>query len=219
MLRPVNINSVPKNGWTVTIEGAAPEIVSDHFSDLIKKAHTRLEANGMASHGWRERVIHEMCKQRPDIQCEDDELPPSRVATSDDAIRFLKTLWIAMKDGAQPVSEEEQDRRASICLQCPKRGVVNCYGGCGTIAGLMADLVIGSKSKRIPELFKQHCTCCGCELSSLTTYPIEVLAKVDADINFQSSEYPVECWKRQGIEKIQGENEPDSSAQPAPLAE
>lgn len=218
MRTPTNSNLVPPGGWTLDIPNGGPTIKSDNFSDFIKQVRVRLEANGMFHHGWREQYVDLMLQQRPDIPQEDDSLPPSRVATSDDAVRFLKTLWVAMKDGAKPVSEEEQDRRASICLSCPKRGVVNCYGGCGAIASMMADLVIGSKSKRIPELFKQHCVCCGCELASLTTYPIEVLAKVEGDINFKASEYPEACWKRQGIQALQGlQAEPPSSPQPPPL--
>lgn len=200
MLTPINTSAVPPKGWSLDIDKLGygplgPEIRSDNFSDFMRQIIVRLESNGGLPHGWREEVLDLMCRQRPDIPCEDTGLPPSRVATSDDAKRFIKTLWIAKREGAVAVSPEEQDRRGAICLQCPKRGYVSCFGGCGALVEMLSDLTLGSKARHLPELHKQHCTICGCELSSLTAYPLDVLQKVDAAMDFQSEPYPDFCWK------------------------
>ena len=56
-------------------------------------------------------------------------------------------------------------------------------------------MTIGSKGKGRPELHKMGCQACGCELSSLIMYPLDVLHEVDRKINFQPEEYDPNCWK------------------------
>lgn len=195
MLTPVSTSQVPPGGWSVQIEGAGPPIKADHWSVFISEIRNRLIANGLDSHGWKERAIDLMCRQRPEIQSEDKEVP-TRSVTSDDIQRFVRTIWEAWKAGAQAVSAEEQDRRAAICVECPKKGYVSCFGGCGALAATLAEMTIHSKARSIPELHKASCMVCGCELSTLTMYPLEVLQKVDAKIGFKTEEYPDHCWKK-----------------------
>ena len=194
MLTPVNTTLVPRGGWTVQIEGAGPPIVANHFSLFIKEVSKRLIANGLDKHGWREETLDLMCRQRPDIPCEDKEVN-TRAITGDDVKRFVTTLWEAWQAGAKPVSIEEQERRAAICMECPMRGNVSCMGGCAAMARALSDMTMGGSARNLPELNKQHCMVCSCELSSLTMYPLEVLQKVDEKINFKAGEYPANCWK------------------------
>ena len=195
MLYPTNTTVVPRGGWTVTIEGAGPMISSITWSDFIKTISTRLIANGLDHHGWREEMIDLMCRQRPDIESFDNGAPPSRAVTSEDLKRFVRTIWEAKVNGAEAVSPEEQDRRAQICMACPKKGYVSCGGGCGAFSQLLSELTIGSKARSYPELHKTACIVCGCELSSLIMYPLDVLQAVDAKIDFKTSEYDAKCWK------------------------
>ena len=194
MLTPTNTNLVPRGGWSVEIEGAGPPIVANHFSLFVKEIGKRLIANGLDKHGWREEALDLMCRQRPDIPCEDKEVQ-ARAVTGDDVKRFVKTLYEAWEQGAKPVSIEEQERRAAICMECPMRGTVSCMGGCGALARALSDLTMGGSARNLPELHKQSCLICGCELSSLTMYPMEVLRAVDEKINFKTTEYPPNCWK------------------------
>lgn len=196
MLAPINTNVVPPGGWTVTIKGAGPTIQANNWSLFIKEVFKRLVANKMDRHGWKEETVDLMCRQRPDIPSKDVDVP-TRDVTGDDVKRFLATIWEAWKAGAEPVSAEEQDRRAAICLQCPKKGYVSCMGGCGAMAQTLAEMTVGSKARLLPELHKASCLACGCELSTLTMYPLEVLKRVDKKINFQASEYWEKCWKVQ----------------------
>lgn len=178
----------------------------------------RLEANGQDKHGWKEEAIDLMCEQRPDIPQIDDEELPSRVITGSDIRKWIKTLYVSWKDGAEPVSVEVQDHRASICATCPKRAHVSCFGGCGVLAQVLSEMVIGAKGKTYPELHKTGCGVCGCEISSLILFPDEVLKKVDEEMQFPISEYPWHCWRRAQPKNIPPNPESlDSSAQPPPL--
>lgn len=215
MLKPISPNQVPPGGWTVEIEGAGPPIKGTHISEFINAVRIRLESNDLDHHGWKDEILDLMCRQRPDIPCEDDEAPPSRAITIDDIRRFISTLIETKKAGAEPVSEEEQDRRAAICGACPNKGHVACFGGCGSLAEILSNLVIGAKGKPRPELHKMGCNSCGCELSSLILYPLDVLRKVDDKIGPPLIPYPAHCWK---LDQPNIPPNPDgpSSAQPPP---
>lgn len=217
ILSPINTSLVPRNGWEVTIEGAGPTIRSDNFSDFIRQVRVRLESNGMDIHGWREETIDLMCHQRPDIPCEDRE-SKTREVTGADLRRFVRTIYEAWKDGAQPVSVEEQDRRAAICFSCPNRGHVACFGGCGALAEALSEMVVAGKGNRHPELHRTACLSCGCETSSLILYPMEVLMKVDAKVDFLAMPYSPQCWKRPENHPNIPPNPELSSPQPDPVA-
>ncbi len=194
MLVPSNTALCPRGGWSVTIEGAEPAIVSNHWMDFINQVSKRVRINGLDQHGWRERAIDLMCRQRPDIESHDEDIQ-LRDITGDDIRRFVRTMWEAVKAGATPVSGEEQERRAAICLDCPKRGYVNCMGGCGALAQALAEITIHGKTRDIPGLHKNSCMVCGCELSSLIMYPLDVIKAVDKKMDFTSGDYPDHCWK------------------------
>lgn len=194
--RPTNTAVVPPRGWTVDIPDAGPTIVSNNWSEFWSQVGLRLRTNGLDRHGWREWVMDLMCQQRPDIPCVDDSLP-SRDATGDDVRRFVRTIYETWKSGAQAVSDGEQDRRASICQTCPRRGYVSCLGGCGALAGALSEMTIGSKAKSRPELNKSACLVCACEISSLIMWPLDVLKAVDEKIGFEVGQYDPKCWKIQ----------------------
>lgn len=177
------------------LEGLGPKITSNNFSDFMGQVRVRLESNGKDFHGWREDVLDLLCHQRQDIKCVDKE-SRSRETTGADLRRFVRTLYAAKKAGAEPVSKEEIDRRAAICFSCPNRGHVACFGGCGWLAEVISEMVVSAKGNSHPELHKTACLSCGCETSSLILYPIEVLRKVDEEVNFLAMPYSPQCWKR-----------------------
>lgn len=194
-LKPKNTMMVPTKGWSVELPDLGPKIVSINYGEFIAMIKRRLESNGKDTPGWKDDALDLMCRQRPDIECEDDGTVVSREVTSDDVKRFVSTLIEAKRQGAKPVPVEEQERRASICAVCPNKGHVSCFGGCGTLATMLSELVVGANSNPHPDLHKMSCLSCGCELSSLILYPIEVLHAVDEKINFLARPYDSKCWK------------------------
>ena len=195
MKSPTNTTFVPRGGWSVEIPRAGPAIVADNFSVFIRTISSRLQANGLDKHGWKEWALHLMCEQRPDIPCVDTEEPAVRETTGDDIIRFVRTMYETWQAGATAVSDAEQDRRASICENCPKRAYISNCVGCGKLANMLSEMTVGSKAKGRPELHKTGCGVCGCEISSLIMFPLEVLQTVDAKIGFTTGAYPSHCWK------------------------
>lgn len=194
MKQPINTKTTPPRGWTIDFEGLGPLVSSNHFNDFMRQVYARLEANGTLTHDWREETLDLLCRQRPDIPCEDRELP-ERAVTSEDVKRWFKSMWETWKSGAQAVSAEEQDRRASICRDCPKRGHVSCFGGCGAMAEALSQMIVGTKARSYPDLHKTSCLVCSCEITSLVLFPLEVIQKVDEEAGFKVGDYPEHCWK------------------------
>lgn len=193
MLSPVNTSQVPRNGWSVTIEGAGPEIRADNFSVFIREVFNRLQANGLDKHGWRAEAIDLMCRQRPDIVSEDLDAPQMPAKTSDDVMRFLKTMWKGLEEGVQPVSEDLQNQRIDTCLACPQLTHIACSMGCSSLSDTINRFVMGRNLPKYPVIHKQACSLCGCTCSIKSMWPIAILKDVD-DKSATHPDYPPNCW-------------------------
>lgn len=188
--------SVPRNGYRIRFEQTGHEVVADHPSVWRAECRKHMEANGIPiTGGWWQRLLHEACEQHPEWECPDDDQPPSVRATSEDVWRFLTTLWRAMESGAKQVSPEEQERRLNICAVCPRRGVVQCSLGCGKLAEVLSRLAIGKPARIREDMHKQHCLHCKCELTSLASFPLEILQGVDREMGTDPAGYDSKCWK------------------------
>jgi len=156
-----------------------------------------MQDNGMDVPGnWQDQMFHLACEHNPNIECEDTE-NIVRVVTGQDIWRFLTAVWGSMESGAKPVSEEEAERRADICLVCPKRGFTPCLsGGCGKLAEVVTTLTLGRKIKHHEALHKASCGVCSCEINTLINWPLDVLSKVDEKTGFKKDEFPEACWRR-----------------------
>lgn len=219
MLEPENTSITPNGDWTVDIPGCGGKIKHDHFSVFRRLVHERMIANGLDKHGWWEYAQDLMCRQRPDIPCVDVS-KPRQALTIDDVVRFVSLLDRAVQDGAQPVDDTEYERRLSICKACPKRQYVESHGGgpvcggfCGWFSRALSNLVMGVRSNTLNELFKKSCPVCGCEITSMARYPLDLLHEVDSKTGFLTDGYPENCWK---AHPKSDEMPPESpSAQPA----
>jgi hypothetical protein len=193
MLTPLNTSQVPRGGWSVTIEGAGPEIRGDNFSAWIREVFERLQANGLDHHNWRAETIDLMCRQRPDIPSEDHDAPQMPAKTADDVLRFLRTMWKGYEEGVKPVSDELQNRRIDTCLACPKLTHIACSIGCSSLSDTINRFVMGRNLPKFPEIQKQACSSCGCTVSVKSMWPVAILREVD-EKSATHPNYPQNCW-------------------------
>lgn len=207
MLSPISTAVSPPHGWSVTIEGAGPEIRDYNFSAFIVMVSTRLQDNGLDKHGWRAWVIDLMCRQRPDIQSEDLDAPDHRSMTGDDVKRFLTTMWAIFEKGTEPVDFETQNRRVDICSACPKLGYISCFIGCSQITDVVNKFMAGRDVPKFPQIHKMACLACGCTASVKSMWPVAMLREVDAAMGVQPDYHP-KCWMLTEVQP--------SSAQPPP---
>jgi hypothetical protein len=109
----------------------------------------------------------------------------------DDVVSFLKSMKSMIAEGT--VSQEEANRRASICVNCPLNSNVT---GCLPCSGLasVAQSLIGNKKTPADHLLKM-CGVCGCVNKVKVWVKKETLDKLTT-VKDNQDKYPVGCWQK-----------------------
>lgn len=188
--------TTPPGGWIYVEPTTEVEFKHTSYEAIITMIRKHKRAMDLPIAGnWQDIVDDLMVKHNPRIRHKEAGVK-EKVITSDDILNFIVTLKEIGHTGLVP--EEEQDRRAKICLQCPKKGVVNCKG-CGWLARQLIEYQGDRKLPVIKDIYKQSCMACGCDLTAKTAVPMDVLKKVDdrlpipPDYQKKTSEFPG-CW-------------------------
>ena len=195
MKRPYNENTVPRGGrWAYTDPLTGVPFSTNDLLVLLQQVRAQRLANSIpVESGWDQVVLDELCQQNPGLNCYEAGEQEIHM-TGDDVKRFLTTL--AELYGKELVSDEEQARRADICLTCPKNVPTGCTFPCGWVVGKLTELLGGRKIHRAPELQKRGCLACKCGLEAKTFYPLNVLKSVDEKLGKQP-DYWEKCWMRE----------------------
>jgi GT2 family glycosyltransferase len=103
----------------------------------------------------------------------------------------VATLLELVGDGGDPVSFEEAETRASICVRCPQN--VGRYTWETTAAGIIAEQlrvkkIIGAHTSLDPQL--KSCGACGCKLELKVQVPLEHIRKHQP----RDVKLPRHCW-------------------------
>jgi hypothetical protein len=186
MKRPRNTSSTPNGNWNVTLPVINVRIESNHYRAWMGLIGKALEANDMNERGWEEGIVHLACEQNPQWDCEDTEIV-ERGTTVEDVWRAFKTATKWVSGGGKLVDQEEADRRASICVSCPKHGNVTGCVGCRGVLNWSFDLLGNRRTQQDANL--AQCKVCGCELKVKVWMPLDAISgdAIDGD-------YPNACW-------------------------
>jgi hypothetical protein len=164
---------------------------------LISKIREHRAACGIEMKGgWVDEIHDDVATANPEIPQEEVGVV-ARYYTADDVHRFITTMRRVHVSG-ELVSEEEQRRRIDICVACPKNGVIGCKW-CGWLAGQVTEVLAGRPIHRVAEVFKRSCMACGCDITSKTAIPLDVLKQVDAELG-ESPNYAKGCWMTETTE-------------------
>lgn len=144
--------------------------------------------------GFEERLEHDFCEQNPRLPHIENGEAYGRFITREDMIRFLVTMknWLAA--GRPIVSQEEAERRATICCgdgivpPCPYMvRVTGCFN-CGEFAeliGMTAGSPMTSKDDKL-----QSCGVCACILKRAKIHmPLDVM-------DTRGLKFPDFCWQK-----------------------
>jgi len=167
------------------------------FTDLLKEVKDHCAANGYPiGINFEAEVEDASCRELlrlyPNFEgCrqEDGSRPftPGRKWHLADVRSFLNTMGRLVNSEEKFVSQEEAERRANICIRCPKnQDMAECWG-CSGIAGMIRS-VKGSRSTSIDNNLK-ICDCCGCDLKTKIWIRKDILFRDDVD-------WPSFCWNR-----------------------
>lgn len=190
----------PRGGWSLKFPSGW-SVSESHYAAFLQACREHMERNDMpypfnTSGGWQDRMWDQVCQQNPHIECEDTD-KPERIIDGNDVLRYLRTMWSSFEKGALAVNDEEQNRRLSICLTCPRMGYISCFIGCNSIAHVLSEFIIGRKINRREETNNKSCLACGCSIEVKTMWPLDVIKDVDAKMGI-TPDYAPNCWIREG---------------------
>jgi len=150
------------------------------------------------SPGWQDRVVSEMCAQNgwTGAVCFDREADASQGISSGDVKNFLNVLGNVLASGGSLVEQEEAERRAAICTECPQNiEVPGCLGMCpGSVAKLLLRFAAAFQGRTLQtsrDAELKSCGVCGCANAAQVHVSLETLARVRGDFVF-----PAPCWKK-----------------------
>lgn len=186
MLTPISTTEGPQGGWRFKEPANGVVITHNHYRAFMSDIFKMREANGLfTGTGWQADVLDEVCRQNPTLPCKDVDAP-ERVLTLDDIRRFSISVsnWIA--SGGKFVDYQEAERRASICLTCPRnKSVTGCWGCHGILNWLTENLGDRRTSK---DADLHGCELCLCALRAKVHIPLGVLDNEGVD-------FPEWCWQ------------------------
>jgi len=188
MKEPVQQHETPPNGWTYLDPRTSIKYSELALTAILQKAHTSWIANDIEiPQDWQAVIRHEICEQRPDIECREIGEPETFV-TIDDIARFGATAKNWLADGGKWVEKSEAERRASICSGCQFNKPVKLCFGCSATLSWLAHRIGWPTTSRDAEL--SSCKRCKCLLKLKCHIPLNVL-------DDKGVEYPEWCWAKQ----------------------
>lgn len=176
------------NEWRYVQPETATVFNAFSYWELEEKVQKHRKAMSLdLAEGWRERFQDDLCRQNEEVPCI-GRTPKSDGSTdcrlSLDALRrFMDT--ISKWDGTL-VERSEAERRAAICVGCPKNKSVRGCWGCAGLLKKVVSFLQGKKGTTVDAALESCAVCC-CVLR----------AKVWMPLNTEDGlEYPSHCWQR-----------------------
>ena len=178
-------------GWFYPVEQTKVVVVSYGWVTLIDAVKAHMAGNGIKEPLTLELVMGDfICHYVPDW-CE--ELRPEREAKVS-AWKMMKKFYRAVEAAWHlgQVSQEEAERRAAICAQCPSNTdqLVDFCIGCSTrdLVGKVTGFMQSKHTSQDAKL--KTCARCHCRLALKIWMPKEGM--VDPEI-----QWPDHCWMRE----------------------
>lgn len=194
MMKFINKSLVPSGGFLYVEPASGMRFRTLSWNNLVAAVRDHRIANGYPlPPGWEDELETEVCKQYDPGTCHYvDETPNAEVRSIHiaDVKNFLLVAATWMTNDHKFVSQEEAERRAAICVDCPKNQEIAGCTSCSNLVAAVTGLVGGRATKHDPYL--KGCAVCSCSNKAQVHLPLEVLQKgVTADM-----EFPSHCWKK-----------------------
>lgn len=184
----INPQVEPPCGWSLmwSIRGTVVEINGDSYWDLVEQLRDRLRINGeFIPEDLEDLVQRDLCSRCPDGWCKG--LPGDREWFSareiwENGTKTLNAISSVAKE-ERTVTQEEAERRADICVTCPKNKRVSGCWPCVMAVPLFHILLPDVQTSKDEKLF--GCAACKCALKKKVHVRRELLA---------GDTYPSHCW-------------------------
>jgi len=185
-----------RSGWFYPVEETKVVFIAYNWRELVGRVEKHLKGNGIAiSADLNLTMMKVFCEATKSEYCaEEDPNQNAKGRLFEQAQRFLRTINNVVASGASLVSQEEADRRASICAVCPQNQPtdVGCTGcGMKTAIAQMANFALGKSTPLDSQL--HWCQVCGCKNSLKIWVDRESMSEKDL-----ADKWETECWMRPG---------------------
>lgn len=186
-----DLSITPPPGWVYYIPETKVKIEADDYEELIEMIYWNYHINKIEPpHNLDALVQNDICKQSPTGIC---DKPNKFVILPIDIMRGTTAFAIMMKQGKGAfVDQEEAERRASICAECPLN-VRNpgCYS-CKGFKFLIEKVKKGRNTSKDDKL--NVCAVCKCFTKALVHVDLGII-KATTRVS-HASRYPNHCWKK-----------------------
>jgi len=167
------------------------------FEILVNNCKKWRRANGWpVGLGFEAEVETACCEDKPDhcLPC-DPKLHP-RQLTFGDVLTGTSTMLSLMRAGRPLETQEEAERRATICAKCAFNVPFKtpCSGICESLKRLVASIVGHAKTSKDDQL--KSCFFCGCFLKSAVWVPLKLQVDVLSEKQRKSLDSVPHCWKK-----------------------
>lgn len=146
-------------------------------------------------------IEDQLCANHPD-SCEEPRkyVPRGVQLRLSDIMRGTLVIANFKLSGGKLVSHEEADRRAGICVTCPRNVdfIKPCTGWCKQLVDLVQSMIGGAKTKFDDRL--KACEICHCDNHAQVHVPADILAKGVTPgmmAEFRAIDW---CWKWKSID-------------------
>lgn len=200
-------NLVPYGGMFRTVDPFTHvECKGTTFDMLVTNVARQRKANGAPlGLGLEQEVEQWICRDYPD-ECNqvDPDAPVNRRLHLDDVIRGTEVLLRIVKDWAKYimglashplVSQEEAERRASICAKCPYNIAFSkpCSGMCPEVSAVV-NMIRGGRTTPFDDRL-QSCSICGCSNMAQVWPRLDLLTHGVTQIQQKQFNLIPNCWK------------------------
>lgn len=200
-MEPTSRTKPPRGGfWIYTHPISGTKFRASQLNAILVSIRKHEEDNGYPIQSNSE-IESQLCVNHPFSCSENPPVAPRRLHLSD-IVHGTKVIASFKRAGSPLVDQEEAERRAGICINCPRNVdyAKPCSGICQELVDLVKSLVGGAATKYDSML--KACDICGCANAAQVHVPIEFLSKgVTPEMMVQFKTVST-CWKWRGIEGV-----------------
>lgn len=150
----------------------------------------RAATGGDLDVGWEIRLEHDFCCQHPEAGCMHHVPSKDLDINLGDLKRFGYSVFSFIKNGGKCVPQEEAERRARICMQCPYRVHDALCKSCNGMADFFTENFLNKTTPYDSEL--GNCGVCKCYNKVAVHWPLES----QSTEGLSKEDFPEYCWKR-----------------------
>jgi hypothetical protein len=189
------------NTFTVVDPAIGKPVSASNFFTLLRLASEARHANGIPiGLEFRDELMALVCKEYPQecVNTDTDRIRHRHLGIHDVMVG-TSVMARFLASGKQVVSQQEAERRASICVGCPNNTpfAMPCSGICAELKNLVIGIVGQVGTSKDAQL--HACQVCHCFLPAAVYLPLEIQIPPLSENQKKQLETVGPCWKKESL--------------------